>query len=169
MSKTKEVQVGKEITDARKESCNFYRQEPTGDAARMIFYFHDVDDYLKGRLFGARHRDHQHYSNKTYLLKVTEGRQDGQDFVVSPDVERIEEIIAYRDLRRIIEQNELMHSIIRIVYIGRIGGWGGHHRKVWEVFKDIGRLYEHEEQQTATPVRKRAKKKGVKHGKTQSD
>ncbi len=156
-----EVQVGKKYSDGRKQSRHFYTKPAVqSDAGNVIFYFHHTGDFLKGRLFGTGHKEYRHYSNKTYLLEVTEGRQDGDDFIVQDGTTRIEEIVAYKDLRRIIEQNGLMFETIRIVNIGKIGTMCGHYRLVWEVFKETHSLVG-EQQQTATPVRKRKKKKGV--------
>lgn len=164
-SKVSEVQVGREYTEARKRSRHFYTKPAReSDAGNLIFYFQHTGDYLKGQLFGTGHKEYRHYSNKTYLLKVTEGRQAGEDFIVLDGDSRIEEIVAYKDLRRLIEQNNLMFETIRIVSAGKIGTMGGHYRLVWEVYKETHSLVG-EQKQTATPVKKRKKKGVKKHGK----
>lgn len=158
--KSNEIQVGKQITDRGRQSKRFYTEPVLAESGREIFYFRQAGDYLKGILIGRTEKLFLYYSNRTYLIQVHEGRQEGVNFIVQ-DEDRIEEIIAYRDLRRIIEQNDLMHSVVRIVMIGKVRTHAGHFRFVWEVYKETGTFRSAEVRQSVKPKRKR-QKKGVK-------
>ena len=154
-STTTEIQVGKEITDKARSSKGFYTTN-TDDSGRDVFYFRHIGDWIKGRLASCRTVEHHFYSSTHYIIQTWQACQGSQTIDIGQDETR--EIVAYRDLRRIIEKCELMGSIIRIVMIGRIRTGNGHFRFVWQVFKDTGTAKEREIEQ----IPKRKKRKGAK-------
>jgi len=155
--KTTEVQVGKEITDKAKKSDRFYTE--LTESGRPIFYFQQPGDYVKGRLIGTTTAIYQFYSQRIYKIEAWEIVQYGQ--IVPVEEDHIIEIVAYRDLQRIIDRCELMGSIVRIKMIGRLRTSGGHFRFVWEVYKDMGTFTENEVKQIP---KTRKKRKAEKHG-----
>jgi len=111
-------------------------QNGAGDG---LFYFHEPGDFLKGILFGTMVRETLHYKFRTYRMKLFEGRQDGVDLLVTED--QIIEFPANQKMRRIIEDHELIGSLVRIVFKGKRGRY-----KKYEVYKDTGLLFKNEEQ-----------------------
>lgn len=104
-----------------------------------IFYFHEPGDFLKGILFGIHKRQTIHYEFVTYRMRLWEGRQNGVDLLIKDD--QLVEFPANMKMRRIIEDHELIGSLVRIVFRGKKGRY-----KKYEVFKDTGTFYESEEQ-----------------------
>jgi len=115
-----------------------------------LFYFHDAGDYLKGILVGTQKRQSLHYEFKTYLMKVWQARQDGQPLIVKGN--QVVEFPANMKMRRIIEDNQLMGAVIRVVYKGKRGRY-----KLYDVFKDTGTFYESEEKKYGKSSRKNRK------------
>ena len=135
--KPTEVQVGKEITEKDKRSGRFYATPAEQfDSERPIFYFRKSGDYVKGRIIGQSTALHKFYDQPTFLITPWEIVQDGK-IVLVEDGQAIE-IIAYKNLKRIIDKCELMQSVVRIVLAGKVRSGAGHYQYVWEVWKDTG-------------------------------
>ena len=105
-----------------------------------------------------------HYTQKTYIMEVTEVRQDGKDWVLfgEPGFHHFIEFPALFKLQSIIAGRELVGSLLRIVYEGKPFRY-----KLFSVFKDKGTFFTDEQVLDATRKLKRAeqqpkKKKGVK-------
>lgn len=116
-----------------------------------LFYFHETGDYLKGILFAIQIRQTIHYEFATYRMKLWEGRQDGVDLLVKPD--QVVEFPANLKMRRVIEDHELIGSVVRIIYKGKRGRY-----KKYEVWKDTGTFYESEDRKYGRTKRKRKKR-----------
>ncbi len=111
---------------------------------KIFFTFCDYDDYLKGVLL-SKHCNA--YMNRTcsYRIRVREGRQAGMDFVFED--EEVLEFFANWRVQRVIDQNKLIGSSIRIVFIGRQKTrFGGNPAKVYDIFiaKDTQEILQNE-------------------------
>ena len=130
-----EKRIGESSLKKVVESDAFYTKNiiaQDGD----IFYFHQYGDYLKGFLISRQNRTTRDYPMVTYKMKVQEMRQDGEDVPVKDN--QVVEFPGLKYLRRVIDKNELLGSLIRIVYIGREKTGLGHSAKVFDVYKDVG-------------------------------
>jgi len=136
------------------ESDAFYTTQKTSKG-RDFFYFHEYGDYLKGFILSKQSNAHISRSN-SFRIKVTEMRRDGKDVAVED--EQVEEFFANYQLQRTIDKNELIGSLVRIVYIGRKKTGFGHSAKIYDVFKDVGVSRRKELRQDGTK-RKYAKRK----------
>ena len=117
------------------ESDSFYTLQRISEGSD-IFYFLALGDYVKG--FLIRRQTLVLYNRKqvVYTMKAQEIRQDGKDIPVED--EQLIEFPGLKYLRRTLDKNELLGSLIRIVYIGRQKTGFGHSAKVFDVFKDVG-------------------------------
>lgn len=131
------------------ESSTFVQQHPLprrfvevdeDGASRGVFYFHNHGDYLLGFLRCKQTVQTAHYPFVTYVMKVLEARQDGCDMLVEGDL--LVEFPGNVELRRLIDDNELIGSLVKIIYKGK----KGQHKK-YDVWKDTGTFYENKEQQ----------------------
>ena len=118
------------------QSGTFYTKEIRPDG-RDFFYFHEYGDFLKGQLL-AKRSNVNIGRTASYLIKVEEMRQDGEDIEIDPDGDRTEEFFGNKILQRLIDKNELIGSIVRILYIGRQKNNFGHSAKIYDVFKVSG-------------------------------
>lgn len=126
-----------------------------------VFYFHQAGDYLFGWLLCKESIQTAHYPFVTYKMKVIEARQDRHDLIVDED-----QVIVFPGnvmLRRIIDGNELIGSLVKIVFKGKRG-----HAKNYDVFKEKGTFYSNQEQKHERS-RKRAKSKRGTAGRTGSN
>ena len=121
-------------------------------SGKGLFYFHATGDYLKGILCGTQTRETVHYKIKTYLMKLWEGRQDGVNLLLAKE-DQVVEFPANISIRRIIEDHELLGSLIRVVFTGRRG-----RIKLYDVFKDTGTFHKNEQKRIAKQRKKRSKK-----------
>lgn len=117
------------------ESDEFYTIQKVSEGSDL-FYFRAIGDYVRGFLLSRKTLVLTYRKQVIYKMKVQEMRQDGEDVPVEDD--RIVEFPGLKYLRRVIDKNELIGSLIRIVYIGRQKTGLGHSAKVFEVFKDLG-------------------------------
>jgi len=130
-----EQRIDKSALEKIVESEGFYTTQKTSDG-RDLFYFYEYGDYLKGFLISRQTGKFTNYKAVTYKMKVQEMRQDGADVPVEDG--QIVEFPALKYLQRTIDKNELIGSLIRIVYIGRQKTGKGHSAKIFDVFKDVG-------------------------------
>lgn len=105
-----------------------------------IFYFHQVGDCLFGFLLAKNKVDTTHYPFISYVMKVLEARQNGCDMIVEED--QVVEFPGNLELRVLIDDNELIGSLVKIVYKGKKG-----QKKKYEVWKDTGTFYSNKEPQ----------------------
>ena len=163
--KKNEQRIGGKALKKLVESAAFYSNPRIIDGGD-IFYFYKPGDFLKGFLLG-RHTDTLTYYKKLlFKMKVLEMRQDGSDVEIKYPPGRIVDFPGLKYLRKIIDKNELVGKLVRIVYIGREKSGMGHSAKVFDVFKDVGVMTEKESYQSAvtrkykkTASKKKAKKK----------
>jgi len=80
-----------------------------------------------------------HYPFITYKIKVIKARQNGVELIIEDD--QVIEFPGNQELRRIIDDNELIGSLVKLVYKGKRGPY-----KKYDVFKDKGTFYPDEEQ-----------------------
>ncbi len=132
-----EKRVGEDYLKKILESDEFFTTPKTLEGTN-IFYFHNFGDYLKGFLISRQTLVLTNYKTVTYKMKVQEIRHDGKDVPVKDG--QVEEFPGLSGLRRIIDKNELIGSLVRIVYIGRKKTGFGHSAKIFDVFKDVGVL-----------------------------
>jgi len=116
-------------------SDGFYTMQKVSEGSD-IFYFRAIGDYIKGFLISRQTIVLTHRRQVIYKMKVQEMRQDNEDVPVKND--QVVEFPGLKHLRRIIDKNELIGSLLRIVYIGREKTGLGHSAKVFDVFKDLG-------------------------------
>ena len=121
----------KEIVD----SDSFYTTQKISEGSDL-FYFRSTGDFVKGFLIGRITLVLTHRKQVIYKMKVQEMRQDGEDIPVKDG--QIVEFPGLKYIRRTLDKNELVGSLIRIVYIGREKTGLGHSAKVFDVFKDVG-------------------------------
>lgn len=121
-------------------------------AGKGLFYFHEIGDYLFGYLLARDKKQTLHYQFVTYTMKVIEARQDGCDLIIHGDF--IVEFPGNLKLRRILEDNELIRSLVKIVYKGKRGRY-----KKYDVFKDKGTFFKDEEPQYGRKKTTRRKRK----------
>jgi len=120
-----------------------------------LFYFHDPDDFLFGYLIGKQSRETFHYRVTTYSMKAIEARQDGCDVIIEED--QVIEFPANIKLRRLLEDHELIGSLVKIIFKGRRGRY-----KKYEVYQDEGTFYSNQEQKYERTRRKRkSERKGA--------
>ena len=147
--------------DALKEvvgSDEFYTLQRISEGSD-IFYFLALGDYVKGFLISRQTLVLYNRKQVVYKMKAQEIRQDGKDVPVK-DAQLIE-FPGLKYLRRVIDRNELIGSLVRIVYIGREKTGLGHSAKVFDVFKDLGVLSRKESYQDGSKrkYKKRARTK----------
>lgn len=128
----------------------FVEVDKDGDT-KGVFYFHTPGDYLLGYLLCKETVQTAHYPFITYKIKVIEARQDGQDLIIEDD--QVIEFPGNVELRRLIDDNELIGSLVKLLYKGKKGQY-----KKYEVFKDRGTFYQNEEQKHERTKRKRKKR-----------
>lgn len=123
--------------------------------SKGIFYFHHSGDYLYGYLLCKETVQTLHYPFASYKMKVLEGRQDGIDLLIEKD--QVIEFPANFILRRKIDDNELIGSLVKIIYQGKQG-----QKKGYKVFRDTGTFRANEiEKHLLAKKRRGKKKKGV--------
>ena len=132
-----------------------------GGDTKGVFYFHQAGDYLLGYLLCKETVQTIHYPFITYKMKVIEARQDGCDLVVEED--QVVEFPGNVELRRLIDGNELIGSLVKLIYKGKKG-----QHKMYDVWKDKGTFYSDEEQKhgRSGKTRKRKRKPGKSVGVT---
>lgn len=123
--------------------------------ARGVFYFHNSGDYLYGYLLCKEKVETPHYPFISYKMKAFEARQDGVDLLIEED--QIIEFPANIVLRRKIDDNELMGSLVKIVFTGNRGNRG--QQKDYKVFKDTGTFRKNEIEKRLKAKKHRSKKK----------
>ena len=116
-----------------------------------IFYFHVPGDYLHGILLSKQTVQTLHYPFTSFLIKAFDGRQDGIDLVI-PEKGQVFEIPANWLPRRIIDDNELIGSLIVVKYKGKKG-----QKKDYYIWKDTGTFYKNESRQLPKIHKKRKK------------
>ena len=149
-----EKPIGDEDLKKVTSSDAFYTTPRTPDH-RNFFYFHDYGDYLKGFLLSKRSNVHINRSS-SYLIRVTDMRRDGKDEAVQEG--QVEEFFGNRHVQKAIDKNELIGSLVRIVYVGRQKTGWGHAAKIYRVFKDVGVFEEMEVSKNEPRPRKRRRK-----------
>ena len=130
-----EERIGESDLKEVVESDGFYTMQKVSEGSE-IFYFRAIGDYVKGFLISRQTIVLTHCRQVIYKMNVQAMRQDGEDVPVEDD--QVVEFPGLKHLRRIIDKNELIGSLIRIVYIGREKTGLGHSAKVFDVFKDVG-------------------------------
>ena len=120
--KNNETEIGGRVIDRIVSKRTFEPfLKPTIGAE--FFVFRRPGDEIEG-IIGQPIVNYQR--NTSYPIKLDDGRTV--------------EIFGNRLLHRIIQKNELEHSRVRIVYIGREQtGYGKHSRKIYRVYKVTGR------------------------------
>ena len=116
-----------------------------------VFYFHRTGDYLVGYLLCKETVQTAHYPFTTYKMKVLEARQDGAKIIIEDD--RVIEFPGNVELRRLIDDHELIGSLVKLLYKGKKGQY-----KKYDVFKDRGTFYPNEEKQYGRSRKKRKHK-----------
>lgn len=125
---------------------------------RGIFYFHNPGDFLYGYLLCKETVQTLHYPFTTFKIKALEGRQDGCDLVIAEDGQ-VFEIPANIVPRRIIDDHELIGSLVEIVFTGKRG-----RKKDYEVSADKGTFYKDLEQKHGKSKRTRKRKPKARAG-----
>lgn len=149
---TTEKEVGQDLIEPQTQSKDFRTvQEPEP------FYFRQVGDYIKGQLIGESKIQYPYFKQKLYRIEVWEARQDGAVLPVPDGC--IRDIPGYKWLQRLIKHCQLMHSIVRFVYIGRKKTSHGHCEYLFRAYKDTGTFKESEVEQNARERQKRKRKK----------
>ncbi len=139
---THEKQVGADLVDPVVKSTDFRTvQEPEP------FYFRQVGDYVKGNLIGESHTQLRYFKQKLYRIEVWEARQDGAALDIPAGC--IREVPGYKWLQRLIKHCQLMHSIVRFVYIGRKRTSHGHCEYLFRAYQDKGTFTESEVEKNA--------------------
>ena len=132
-------------------------------SGKGIFYFHEPDDYLYGVLVGRVTHKTLHYPLRTYIMKPCFGaRQNGREMIVKNG--QAVEFPRNVKLRRIIEDHydEILGKAIKVVYTGKRGRYK---KYIVAEAKGMGILAKVKlERKTEKIHKKRAKRKGVKHG-----
>jgi len=162
-----EKRVGESALKKVIESDLFYNKPKISEGGEL-FYFYTYGDYLKGFLLKRQTRDLTHYRQVTYKMKALEMRQDGEEVPIKYPDGLIVEFPGLKYLRKIIDKNELLGSLVRIVYIGREKSGRGHSAKVFDVFKDVGVMSEKESYQSP-PIKRKRKKKVKRKRQKKSD
>lgn len=146
-------EVGKDITE-RLVHSKFYKQPPVAQSGRPYFVFVRPGDFLKGELIGKfANREFMRYT--AFTVKVEEAKQGGEHWDIL-DTNHIEEFCANAQVQRIIKKNQLMHSIVKIVYIGKFRYPKAlHATKVYRVYKEVGFTRSDERPQTSTTPKRR--------------
>lgn len=117
------------------DSDAFYTRQKISEGSDL-FYFQSYGDCIKGFLIGRQTLVFNNRSQVVFKMKVQEMRQDDEDLPVKDG--QVIEFPGLKYLRRTLDKNELVGSLIRIVYIGRQKTGLGHSAKVFDVFKDVG-------------------------------
>jgi len=117
-------------------SGTFYTKQTRSDG-RDFFYFHEYSDTLKGQLL-SKHSNAHIGRGASYKIRVEQMIRDGEEVVICPGKEPIEEFFGNKILQRTIDKNELIGSFVRIVFIGRQKTSHGHSAKIYDVFKVTG-------------------------------
>jgi hypothetical protein len=125
----------------------FAETQENGES-KGIFYFHHSGDYLYGYLLCKETVQTLHYPFASYKMRVLEGRQDGVDLLIDKD--QVIEFPANFILRRKIDDNELIGSLVKIVYTGKQA-----QKKGYRVFKDTGTFRKNEIEKLAREKRRR--------------
>lgn len=145
-------EVGKDITE-RLVHSKFFRQPPVAQSGRPYFVFIRPGDYLKGELIG-KSGNHAFIRYTSFAVRVEEAKQGGDHIDVVDG--QVEEFCANAQVQRIIQKNQLMRAIIKIVYIGKFRYPKAlHATKVYRVFKEIGTFRSDERPQTSSTPKRR--------------
>ncbi len=158
-----EERIGDSALKEVLESDGFYTMQKVSEGSEL-FYFRAIGDYIKGFLVGRQTLVLTHRRQVVYKMNVQEIRQDAEDVPVKDN--QVVEFPGLKYLRKVIDKNELIGSLVRIVYIGRQKTGLGHSAKVFDVFKDVGVTSRKEVYQNGTKrkYKKRAKTNaGPKH------
>jgi len=117
-----------------------------------IFYFHTPDDFLYGFLLCKETVETVHYPFTTFKIKALEGRKDGIDLSIGEKGE-VFEFPANIVPRRIINDNELIGRLVKIIFKGKRG-----RKKDYKVFVDSGTFYKNEQEaHSKSPLAKHLK------------
>lgn len=145
-------EVGKDITERLTHSKFFY-QAPLANSGKPFFVFAKPGDYLRGELIG-RSGNKALFRSTAYAMQVEEAKQGGEvlDVVNNP----VEEFCANAQVQRIIQKNQLMHAIVRIIYVGKFRPPKVlHAMKVYRVYKEIGTFHKNEQPRTSSTPKRR--------------
>ena len=161
--KKNEQRIGGKALRKIVESAAFYSNPRILDGGD-IFYFYKPGDFIKGYLLSRHTETLTYYKQVMFKMMVHEMRQDGENIPIKYPPGRIAEFPGLKYLRKIIDKNELVGCLVRIVYLGREKSGMGHSAKVFDVFKDVGVASAKESYQSAATrkYKKRAPKKKVK-------
>ena len=145
-------EVGKDITERLVHSKFFY-SPPLTQSGKPFFVFSKTGDYLKGELIGKS--DYKTLlRSAAYAVQIEEGKMNGEQLDVLDG--QIEEFCANAQVQRIIEKNQLIKAIVRIVYVGRFRPPRAlHTTKVYRVFKEFGFAHSDERPQTSSTPKHR--------------
>jgi hypothetical protein len=147
-----EKEVGKEVTQKLTSSPHYY-QQPETQLGKPFFVFTKPGDFIKGELVG-KSGNRAIFRSTSYAMKVEAGRLAGEPLKITDG--QVEEFFGNAQLHRIISKNELMHSIVKIVYIGKYRHPKAlHAMKVYRVYKESGVFKTKEEQKLASTPKRR--------------
>jgi hypothetical protein len=145
-------EVGKDITE-RLVHSRFFQQPPIAQSGRPFFVFIRPGDYLKGELIG-RSGNKALFRSTAFAMQIEKGKQGGEHIDVVDG--QVEEFCANAQVQRIIKKNQLMHAIIKIVYVGKFRYPKAlHATKVYRVYKEVGTFRSDERPQTSTTPKRR--------------
>jgi len=148
----REIEVGKDITE-RLVHSKFFRQPPIAASGKPFFVFIRPGDFLKGELVG-RSGNKNLFRSTSFAIQVEEAKQGGEHLDIADG--QIEEFCANAQVQRIIKSNQLLHSIIKIVYIGKFRYPRAlHPTKVYRVYKEFGYARSDERPQTSSTPKRR--------------
>jgi len=146
---------GENLIEMKPLPRRFEQVEKIDGEGRGIFYFHQPGDYVYGFLLTKKTIETVHYPFRTYLIRAFEAQQDGVPLYISESEDgEIIEIPANIMIRRIVEDNELIGSLVKIVFIGKKG-----QKKYYRVFKDTGTFYKNEVEKYGRARKKRKVKR----------
>lgn len=162
--KKNEQRIGESLLKKVIASETFYTKQVRPDG-REFFYFHEYGDYLKGQLLGRRSNINIG-RGPSYRIRVEAMTRDGEEVEIVPDNEPIEEFFANKMLQRTLEKNELIGSIVRIVFIGKQKTAYGHSAKIYDVFKVTGISQEREKRQDGSKRKYKKNRKAAKRARS---
>jgi hypothetical protein len=146
-------EVGKDITE-RLVHSRFFQQPPIAQSGRPFFVFVKPGDFLKGELIG-RSGNKALFRSTAFAMQVEAAKQGGEHWDIL-DTNHIEEFCANAQVQRIVKKNQLMHAIVKIVYIGKFRYPKAlHATKVYRVYKEVGTFRSDERPQTSTTPKRR--------------
>ena len=145
-------EVGKDITE-RLVHSKYFSQPPIARSGKPFFVFIRPGDYLKGELIG-KSGNQALFRSTAFAMKVEAGKQGGDHLDVVDG--QVEEFCANAQVQQIIKKNQLMHAIVKIVYIGKFRYPKAlHATKVYRVYKEVGVFSSNEQLRTASTPKRR--------------